>query len=87
MQLCMQGLFFTTRLIAQKIWDYRAKVCSVLFLFSRILLSHVDCQHEGEPINNLNKGDNTEPQVEPKDAAKTCHKVGQSQPLGSLVLW
>ena len=58
-------------------------VC-VLLLF---LLSHVDDKHKGEPIDNLNKGDDTETQVEPKDATKTCHKVGQSQPLGSLVLW
>ena len=48
---------------------------SVLFLF---LLSHVDDKHEGEPIDNLNKGDNTETQVESKNSSETCYKVSES---------
>ena len=50
----------------------------VLFLFLGTLLSHVDHKHKSEPIDNLNKGDNTEAQVESKNPSKTCHKVSQS---------
>ena len=49
-------------------------VC-VLFLF---LLSHVDDKHEGEPIDNLNKGDYAETQVESKNSSKTCNKISES---------
>ena len=48
---------------------------SVLFLF---LLSHVDDKHEGEPIDNLNKGDYAETQVESKNSSKTCNKISES---------
>ena len=48
---------------------------AVLFLF---LLSHVDDKHEGEPIDNLHKGDNAETQVESKNSSKTCNKVSES---------
>ena len=57
---------------------YTISFVSVIFLFLGALLSHVDHKHKGEPIDNLYKGDNTETQVESKNATKTCHKVSES---------
>ena len=51
---------------------------SVLFLFLVTLMPHVDDKPKGEPIDNLDKGDNTETQVESKNPSKTGHKVGES---------
>ena len=41
-------------------------------------MPRVDDKPKGEPVDNLDKGDNTETQVESKNPSKTCHKVGES---------
>ena len=39
-------------------------------------MSHVDHKHKGEPINNLDKGDNTETKEESKDCLVPAHSEG-----------
>ena len=51
---------------------------SVLFLFLVTLMPQVDDKPKGEPVDNLDKGDNTETQVESENPSKTGHKVGES---------